>query len=183
MPIIKEGGPSFWADQIRGGAPDFGNGATIADGATVAVRNSAAADSHNATAVVADGSTLTGVNLASTVAMVDNSDVVSVRTSTGVDGHNATAVVAAGAITGVNLAATTIMVDNGDTNLIADAAATVSTVTYTVSGGALTSATITSTDKIIKSTVQVPCPAPTGTRTTGYVFTIVNGAITAAVGY
>lgn len=37
--------------------------------------------------------------------------------------------------------------------------------------------------KLVTSGAQVVCPAPTGTRTTGYVFTIVNGAITAAVGY
>lgn len=183
MPIIKDGGPSFWADQIRGGAPDFGNGATISDGATVAVRNSAAADSHDATAVVADGTTLTGVNLASTVAMVDNSDVISVRNSAGADGHNATAVVTAGAVTGVNLASTTIMLDNGDTFSVADVAGTIGTATAVVSSGTLAGTTLPGTDKIIKSTVQVPCPAPTGTRTTGYVFTIVNGSITAAVGY
>ncbi len=37
--------------------------------------------------------------------------------------------------------------------------------------------------KLITSGAQVVCPAPSGTRTTGYVFTVVNGVITAAVGY
>lgn len=52
----------------------------IINGDTVAVRNSAGEDSHNATAVVA-GSTLVGVNLASTVAMVDNGDTSTVEPS------------------------------------------------------------------------------------------------------
>lgn len=76
-----------------------GTTATVANGATVAVQNSAGADSHNATAVVASGA-LTGVKLAATVAMVDNGDTVS---ATGT-GTTATLVVAAGVVTGVTLA-------------------------------------------------------------------------------
>ena len=73
--------------------------ATVANGATVAVRNSAGADSHNGTAVVASG-TLTGINLADTVALADNGDTVP---ATGT-GTTATLVVAAGVLTGVTLA-------------------------------------------------------------------------------
>jgi hypothetical protein len=74
-------------------------GAVIANGATVPVRNSAGADSHNATAVVS-GTTLTGVNLAATVALVDNGDTVA---ATGT-GTTATLVVTNGVVTGVTLA-------------------------------------------------------------------------------
>jgi galactokinase/mevalonate kinase-like predicted kinase len=73
--------------------------ASVANGATVAVRNSAGADSHNGTAVVAAG-TLTGINLAATVALADNGDTVP---ATGT-GTTATLVVAAGVLTGVTLA-------------------------------------------------------------------------------
>lgn len=73
--------------------------ATVANGATVAVRNSAGADSHNGTAVVASG-TLTGINLAATVALADNGDTVP---ATGT-GTTATMVVVAGVLTGVTLA-------------------------------------------------------------------------------
>lgn len=73
--------------------------ATVANGATVAVRNSVGADSHNGTAVVASG-TLTGINLANTVALADNGDTVP---ATGT-GTTATLVVAAGVLTGVTLA-------------------------------------------------------------------------------
>jgi len=73
--------------------------AVVANSGTVAVRNSAGADSHNATAVVT-GTTLTGVNLAATVALVDNGDTT---TATGT-GTTATLVVANGVVTGVTLA-------------------------------------------------------------------------------
>lgn len=73
--------------------------ASVANGATVAVRNSAGADSHNGTAVVASG-TLTGINLAATVALADNGDTVP---ATGT-GTTATLVVTAGVLTGVTLA-------------------------------------------------------------------------------
>ncbi len=113
-------------------------GASVANGATVAVRNSAAADSHNATAVVS-GTTLTGVNLAATVGMVDNADVVAVRNSAGADSHNGTAVVASGAVTGINLGATVAMVDNGDT---VSATGSGSTATLVVAAGVVTGVTM-----------------------------------------
>lgn len=74
--------------------------ASVANGATVPVQNSAGADPHNGTAVVATGS-LNGVKLAATVALVDNGDKVA---ATGT-GAFATAVVANGVLTGVTLSA------------------------------------------------------------------------------
>lgn len=71
----------------------------IINGDIVAVRNSAGSDSHNATAVVS-GSTLIGVNLASTVAMVDSGDTTSVEPS-GSFTDTVTFTVAAGAITAI----------------------------------------------------------------------------------
>ena len=107
MPDIKNMGPSFVGDLLRGGAPDYTVGAQVNNGATVAVRNSAAADSHNATAVVA-GNSLTGVNFAATVAMVDNADSVPLGDATAVANgqDNGTAAVAAGVITRITLPTT-----------------------------------------------------------------------------
>lgn len=98
IPTIYAGKPTIDPDSI-------GTGATVANGDTVAVRNSAGADSHNATAVVTDDA-LTGVNLAATVAMVDNSDVVAVQNSAGAAIANGTANVANGVVTNVRLPAT-----------------------------------------------------------------------------
>lgn len=74
--------------------------ATVANDATVAVRNSAGAESHDGKAVV-DSGTLKGINLAATVALVDNG---ATTTATGT-GTKATLVVADGVLTGVTLAA------------------------------------------------------------------------------
>lgn len=74
-------------------------------------------------------------------------------------------------------------VDEGDTIGLTDSANTTVNATAAIDNLGVLTAALPSTAKILKSTVQVPCPAPSGTRTTGYVFTIVNGAITAAVGY
>lgn len=76
-------------------------GAVVANGDTVAVRNSAGADSHNATAVVS-GTSLTGVNLAATAAIVDNGDALVVPV-TGTYATTATVTVANGVITGIVL--------------------------------------------------------------------------------
>lgn len=66
----------------------------VSNSDTVAVRNSAGADSHNGTAVVANHA-LTGINLAATVAMVDSGDAVTI----GEDTYTFT--VAAGVITNI----------------------------------------------------------------------------------
>lgn len=93
--------------------PAAGGGAEINNGDTVAVVNSAGADSHDATATVTAGS-LTNVKLAATVAMVDQGDTVTVQNSTGaaVAGTH-TATVAAGVVSNVKLAATIAPVANG----------------------------------------------------------------------
>lgn len=85
--------------------------APIQNGSTVAVRNSAGADNHNATAIVS-AKALTGVNLAATVAMVDNADSVNVENSAGNLDSAATAVVAAGVLTSVQLASTKTILTN-----------------------------------------------------------------------
>lgn len=110
--------------------------AIVSNGGTVPVRNSAGADSHNATAVVAAGA-LSGVNLAATVAMVDNSDAVPVLPAAGTTPAqgNATAAVAAGVITGVRLPATSAVVTNGQV-----IAVTGGTVTLTVAANVVTAA-------------------------------------------
>lgn len=99
MADFRNSGPGFWPDQVRGADADITGGAVVANGGTVAVRNSAGANSHNATAVVT-GSTLTGVNLAATVAMVDSGQAVTGVTGTGT---TATITVANGVITGIAL--------------------------------------------------------------------------------
>lgn len=188
MPDLKNGGPSFWADQIRAGAPEFGNGATVANGETVAVRNSVGADSHNATAVVTGGTTLTGVNLASTVAMVDNAEAVVVQNSanTAVAGTHA-ATVTNGALAKVNLAATIAPVANASTIAqISDstnAANGRSTGTATVAAGVLSNVQLPTTAKIIKTATAYPLSAaPTGTWTSQITFTInASGVITNVV--
>lgn len=110
--------------------------AAIINGGTVPVRNSASADSHNATAAVT-GNTLSGVNLASTVSMVDNTDVVTVLPATGTTPAQgtATAAVASGVLTGVRLPATSAVVTNGRT-----IAVTGGTVTLTVTNNVVTAA-------------------------------------------
>ena len=71
----------------------------LINGDVVSVRNSAGTDSHNATAVMS-GSTLIGVNLAATVAMVDNGDTTNVEPS-GEFTEAVTFTVADGAITAI----------------------------------------------------------------------------------
>ena len=109
---------------------------------------------------------------------------VVVKNSAGTVSKNATATVAAGLVDHVALASTVAMKANADTVSVADSASTTEAAAVcNVAAGVVTNVSLPSTDKILKSTVQCPCPAPSGTRTTGYVFTIVNGVITAAVGY
>lgn len=112
---------------------------TVSNGDSVSVLNSASADSHTGTAVVASGA-LTGVTLAATVAMVDNSDSVSILPASGSTASaTGTAAVASGAVTGVRLGATTGIVTNGQTLAVTGGtvtiavAANVVTATYTAS--------------------------------------------------
>lgn len=112
-----------------------GAGATVANGATVAVRDSSGGDSHNATAVVT-GTTLTGVNLASTAAIVDNTDSISVVNSAGssVNGqHNI--VVNSGAVS-VRLASSVAPVTNGQT--VNGVTGSGTTATISVANGVIT---------------------------------------------
>lgn len=118
--------------------PTPGGGAEVNDGDTIAVVNSAGADSHNATATVAAGA-ISNVKLAATVAMVDQGDAVTVQNSAGtaVAGtHPAT--VAAGAINNVKLAATIAPVVNGAALTVPVTGTYTDTATFTVANGVIT---------------------------------------------
>lgn len=125
------------------GVPDVNNNASAAasvlDGATVAVHNSAGADSHNATAEVS-ANLLTDVKFAATVAMVDDTDVIVVKNSAGttVTGtHHAE--VAVGVLTDVRLASTVGIVLNGGTLTgVTPSGVYATTITFTVASGVIT---------------------------------------------
>lgn len=74
----------------------------VVNNGTVSVRNSAAADPHNATVVVNNQGVLQGVNLAATAAIVDNGDALTVPV-TGIYTGTATIFVANGVVTGIVL--------------------------------------------------------------------------------
>ncbi len=131
--------PYIDAAQAAITAVGAGGGATVADGATVAVVNSASADSHNATATVT-GTTLTNVKLAATVAFVDNADTITVQNSAGtaVAGTH-TATVAAGVLSNVKLAATIAPVASGlALTGVTPTGTYTNTVTFTVAAGVIT---------------------------------------------
>lgn len=153
--------------------------APVANAATVAVRNSAGADSHNATAVVTAGA-LTGVNLAATAAMVDQADAVTVVNSAGADGHAGTVAVAAGAVTNVALPATVAMVDNADVVVIQNSAGAVrgASGSAIVAAGVVTAVRTPATSAVVVGGVQAGVTV-TGTYTTSISFTITAGALTA----
>lgn len=143
--------------------------AIVDNGGTVPVRNSAGADSHNATAVVAAGE-LSGVNLAATVAMVDNSDAITVQNSAGaaVAGTHA-ATVAAGVLSNVRLAATVAPVVNSAAVTVLPAAGTTPAqggATAVVAAGALTG---------------VRLPATSAVVTNGQVIAVAGGTVTLTV--
>ncbi|CAN7495036.1 hypothetical protein LJR231_003470 [Phyllobacterium sp. LjRoot231] len=148
MPDIKAGGPSFWADQLRSGAPDYTVGAQVLNGGTVPVRNSLAADSHNATAVVT-GSTLTGVDLASTVVMVDNADTLTqISDSTNVANGRVTgtATVAAAVLSNVQLPTTAKIIKTAVAYPLSAAptGAWVSQITFTINASGVITAAVLS---------------------------------------
>lgn len=118
--------------------PAAGGGAEINNGDTVAVVNSAGADSHNSTATVTAGS-LTNVKLAATVAMVDQSDTVTIQNSagTGVAGSH-TATVTAGVLANVKLAATIAPVANGAALTVPVTGTYTTTATVSVANGVVT---------------------------------------------
>lgn len=106
-------------------------GATVANGAAVAVCNSSGADSHNATAVVTGTpgtpGTLTGINLAqATTALVDAVDSVPLVNSAGATvGSASAALVPAGLLTGVQLVATNAVVAQADAINVINSAGTI----------------------------------------------------------
>lgn len=153
--------------------------AVVANAATVAVRNSAGADSHNATAVVTAGA-LTGVNLAATAALVDQADAVQVVNSAGADAHAGVAAVAAGVITNVALPATVAMVDNSDTVAIqrSNGTAVGAAGTAVVAAGVVTAVRPPATTALAVAGAQTGITV-TGTYVSAVSFTVANGAITA----
>lgn len=116
--------------------------APVGNGVPVQVRNSAAADAHPAVSVVTAGA-LTGVNLAATVAMVDNSDTVVIQNSGGtVKGASGTAVVANGVVTAVRTPATSAVVVGGAQTGVTVTGTYTSTVSFTITSGNLTGITL-----------------------------------------
>lgn len=118
-------------------------GAVVLDGATVAVVNSANADSHNATATVT-GTTLTNVKLPATVAFVDNTDTVVMQNSAGtVIAGTHTATVAAGAVSNVKLASTVAALTSGVKVNAISVTGTGKFATFTVVAGVITAIVLT----------------------------------------
>jgi hypothetical protein len=148
----------------------------------VAVVNSAAADSHNATTTIAAG-LVTHVALAATVAMVDNADVVAVVNSAGADSHNATATVSAGALTNVKLAATTALVDNTDVIVVHNSAGTVIAGSHTaeVAAGVVTDLKLAATVAGVVNGVALTGLTVSGAFTNTVTPTVANGVITGLV--
>lgn len=152
-----------------------GAGPTVADGQSVSVRNSAGADAHTGTAVVTDDA-FTGVNLAATVAMIDNADSVTIKNSAGtaIAGTHA-ATVAAGVLSNVKLAATVAPVVNAaSVPLQNSAGAAKGNGTVAVAAGVVTSVRTPATSAIVANGDTVPA---TGTGTTA-TLVIANGVVT-----
>lgn len=155
--------------------------AIVDNGETVPVRNSAGADSHNATAVVAGGE-LSGVNLAATVAMVDNSDAITVQNSAGaaVAGtHSAT--VAAGVLSNVRLAATVAPVVNAAVVPVLPASGTTpaqGNATAAVAAGVITGVRLPATSAVVTNGLVLNVDG--GTVTLNVAANVVTATFTAA---
>lgn len=134
---------TFTCREMVKGAPDSNNlasaSAAVADGDTIAVQNSAGADSHNATATVANNA-ISAIKFPATVAMVDNVDTVTVKNSAGssiAGTHSAS--VASGVLSNVTLASTVAAVVNGGTLTgVTPSGTYVDTITFTVANGVIT---------------------------------------------
>lgn len=166
--------------QAVGPAP--GGGAEVNDGDTVAVVNSAGADSHNATATVNTGS-LTNVKLAATVAMVDQGDSVTMQNSAGTaiaGTHSAT--VTAGALANVKLAATVAPVTNSQSVTIQNSAGTAVAGTHaaTVAAGVVSNIKLAATVAPVVNGAALTVPV-TGTYTTTATISVANGVVTGIV--
>lgn len=159
--------------------PAAGGGAEINDGDTVAVVNSAGADSHDATATVASGA-LSNVKLPATVAMIDQGDAVTMQNSAGVaiaGTHPAT--VTAGVLANVKLAATVAPVDNAQAITVQNSAgaAVAGTHPATVSAGAISNVKLAATIAPVANGAALTVPV-TGTYTTTATITVANGVVT-----
>lgn len=133
--MYEEFGEDLPATLPAGAAP-------VLDTATVAVVNSAGADSHNAIAAVAAGA-LTNVKLPATVAMADNGDSVAIQRSSGTAvGAAGTVVVANGVVTAVRPPATTALAVAGAQTGITVTGTYTSGVSFTIANGAITGITL-----------------------------------------
>jgi hypothetical protein len=159
--------------------------APVANNATVAVLNSAGADSHPATAHVS-ASVLTNVQLNGSAIIVDNGDTNLLVANSSLSRSSAS-VVDLASIPGTpiaTMAATSALALNSDgVNIIdgTNVANGTATATLAVSAGSITQGNLLGTVKIVKSGVKYTCPAPTGTFVNGITITLVGSAITAVV--
>lgn len=148
---------------------------------TVAVVNSAGADSHNATATVASGA-ITNVKLAATTAFVDNTDAVTVHNSAGTavaGSHVAT--VAAGVLSNVKLAATIAPLANAATVAIQNSAGTaVGTGTVAVAAGVVSNVKLPANVAGVTDGAGLTVPV-TGTYVDTITPTVAAGVITGFV--
>ena len=120
-------------------APLPATSAIVTNASTLAIENSAGADSHNVTLTVA-ANAVTAAKLAATVAFVDNADAITVQNSAGaaVAGtHSAS--VTAGVVANVKLAATIAPVASGFSMAVTG---TGTTATLTVTNGVITAITL-----------------------------------------
>ncbi len=179
--VVRDGGQV--AQAVTQGTPDTGEvpstSTVVADGATLAITNSAGTDSHNAIADVAAGA-FVSINLAATASFCDNGDTVAVRNSAGADSHNGTAVVTAGVLTGINLAATVAMVDNADAITMQNSAgaAIAGTHAATVAAGVLSNVKLAATVAPITNGQALTGVAPSGVYTNTVTFAVTNGVVT-----
>ncbi|MBI0437120.1 hypothetical protein [Dickeya dianthicola] len=120
----------------------------LANAVSVAVRNSAGANSHNGASVITNAGVLTGINLPDTTAMIDNGGAVTVQTSAGVavtGSHQAA--VSAGVLQYLRLASTIAPINNGDAITMQNSAGTAIAGTHaaTVTNGAISSVKLAAT--------------------------------------
>lgn len=181
--VIKEG--AVVGQAMVQGSPDSGEvpsgSAVVAGGATVAVVNSAGADSHNGTATVTAGA-LTNIQMPATMGFVDQGDNVNVFNSAGADSHVASATVAAGVVSQLKLAATVAMVDQADAVAVHNSAGTNIAGAHTaeVAVGVLTDVKLAATVAAITNAQALVVPV-TGVYVTTVTVNVANGVVTGIV--
>lgn len=160
----------------------------LANAVSVAVRNSAGANSHSGTSVVTAEGLLTGINLPAATAMLDNAGAVTIQNSAGVavaGTHPAT--VSAGVLQYIRLAATIAPVGNGDAITMQNSAGTAIAGTHsaTVASGAISNVKLAATiAPVANAQVQASLPVTNnailaiGTVNRQVTYTVANGVVT-----